>query len=77
MNKEIKKQMRMLKKEKEFLEKVIHWRVNDLNFFSKLNAKDEVIKITNYLDITWRQYAELCERIKALKKDNRGWKLVR
>ena len=77
MNKEIRKQMRILKKEKAFLEKVIHWRVNDLNFFYHLNAKDEVIKIINYLDITWGQYAELCEKIKALKKDNSIWKLVR
>lgn len=77
MNKEIRKQMRILKKEKKFLENVIHWRVNDLNFFNHINAKDEVIKTINYLDITWQQYAELCEKIKALQKDDRTWKLVR
>lgn len=77
MNKETKKQIRILKQEKKFLEKVIHWRLNDLNFFNHISAKDEVIKTITYLDITWRQYAEVCEKIKSLKKDNSIWKLVR
>jgi hypothetical protein len=75
--KEIRKEMRLLKKEKKFLEKVIHWRINDLNFFNHISEKDEVIKTINYLDITWVQYAEITERIKTLKDNLKNWKLVR
>jgi hypothetical protein len=77
MNKQIRKELRQLKKEKSFLENKLRWAVNDLNFFHELEQKDDEQKTINYLDISWVQYAEITERIKALKYDLRNWKLVR
>lgn len=77
MNKQIRKELRQLKTQKSFLENKLRWGVNDLNFYEYLNAQDEKQKTINYLDTTWVEYAELIERIKALKNDLRYWKLVR
>jgi hypothetical protein len=77
MNKKIRKELRELKKQKSFLENKLRWAVNDLNFYEHLNAQDEKQKTINYLDISWVQYDEITERIKALKHDLRNWKLVR
>jgi hypothetical protein len=77
MNKQIRKELRQLKKQKSFLENKLRWAVNDLNFFHEFEQKDDEQKTINYLDITWNEYAELTERIKALQHDIRHWKLVR
>ena len=84
MNKQVRKELRKLKEKKAFLENNIHWKVNDLNFYSCLyeehklfSYKYETQSIINYLDMTWNEYAELTERIKALQHDIRHWKLVR
>lgn len=77
MNKEIRKELRQLKKEKSFLENKLRLAVNDLNFFHEFEQKDDEQKMINYLDISWVQYDEITERIKALKHDLRNWKLVR
>lgn len=76
MNKEIRKELRQLKKEKTFLENKLRWGVNDLNFFHEFEQKDDEQKTINYLDITWVQYADITERIKALKNDLRFWKVM-
>lgn len=75
--KQIRKELRQLKKEKTFLENKLRCGVNDLNFFHEFEQKDDEQKTINYLDITWVQYDEITERIKALKHDLRNWKLVR
>jgi hypothetical protein len=77
MNKQIRKELRQLKKEKSFLENKLRWAVNDLNFFHEFGQKDDEQKTIKYLDISWVQYDEITERIKALKYDLRNWKLVR
>jgi hypothetical protein len=77
MNKQIRKELRELKKQKSFLENKLRWAVNDLNFFHEFGEKDDEQKTINYLDISWVQYDEITERIKALKHDLRNWKLVR
>ena len=75
--KQIRKELRQLKKEKTFLENKLRWAVNDLNFFHEFEQKDDEQKTINYLDISWVQYAEITEKIKALKHDLQNWKLVR
>ena len=77
MNKEIRKELRQLKKEKSFLENKLSWSVKELDFYNWLEEKDEKQKTINYLDITWVQYSDIVERIKALKHDLKHWKLVR
>lgn len=75
--KQIKKELRQLKTQKSFLENKLRWSVNDLNFYDYLNANEEKQNTIQYLDMTWLEYAELIERIKALKHDLQHWKLVR
>ena len=75
--KQIRKELRQLKKEKTFLENKLRWAVNDLNFFHEFEQKDDEQKTINYLDISWVKYAEITEKIKALKHDLQNWKLVR
>jgi hypothetical protein len=75
--KQIRKELRQLKKEKSFLENKLRWAVNDLNFYNHIEANDEKKKTIKYLDVSWVQYDEIIERIKALKHDLRNWKLVR
>jgi hypothetical protein len=84
MNKQIRKELRQLKSRKVFLEKNIHWRINELNFFGLLyeehkleSYKQETQKLINYLDMTWNEYDELTERIKQLQDNLKNWKLVR
>ena len=77
MNKQIRKELRQLKTQKSFLENKLHSGVNDLNFYDYINENGEKQKTINYLDMTWLEYAELTERIKALEHDLRYWKLVR
>ena len=77
MNKQIRKELRQLKDRKVFLENKLRWSVNDLNFYNHIEANDDKQKTINYLDMTWVEYAELTERIKALKNDLQNWKLVR
>ena len=77
MNKEIRKELRQLKKEKSFLENKLSWSVKELDFYNWLEEKDEKQKTINYLDITWVQYSDIVERIKALTHDLKHWKLVR
>ena len=75
--KQIRKELLQLKKEKSFLENKLRWGVNDLNFYNNIEANEEKQKTINYLDITWVQYSDIVERIKALKHDLQNWKLVR
>jgi len=75
--KQIRKELRQLKKEKSFLENKLHWGVNDLSFYDLFNFEIEKQKTIEYLDISWVQYDEIAERIKALQSDLRIWKLVR
>ena len=42
-----------------------------------MNANDEKQKTINYLDMTWCEYADIIERIKALQNDLQHWKIVR
>lgn len=82
--KQVRKELRELKVKKSFLESMLRWRVNDLDFYNHFYQKtkeslykNEMEKTINYLDMTWNEYAELTEKIKALKHDLRHWKLVR
>ena len=82
--KQVRKELRDLKVKKNFLESMLRWRVNDLGFYNHFYQKTkenmyktEMEKTINYLDMTWCEYAELTERIKALKHDLQTWKLVR
>ena len=77
MNKQIRKELRQLKTQKSFLENKLHWSVNDLGFYNHINANDEKQKTIDYLDMTWSEYADIIERIKALKHDLQHWKIVR
>ena len=77
MNKQIRKELRQLKTQKSFLENKLRWSVNDLNFYNHIEANDEKQNTINYLDMTWSEYADIIERIKALKHDLQHWKLVR
>ena len=77
MNKQIRKELRQLKTQKSFLENKLRWSVNDLSFYNHLNANDEKQKTIQYLDMTWSEYADIIERIKALNHDLRFWKIVR
>jgi hypothetical protein len=72
MKKEMKKTIRGLKKEKTFLENVLHWKVNDLNFYDRFNYLDERQKTINYLDMTWEQYDSIVRKLKELKRDLKG-----
>jgi hypothetical protein len=63
-----------LKKEKTFLENVLYWKLNDLNFYNQFNYIDEKQKTINYLDTTWIQYDELVRVLKELKRDLKGTK---
>jgi hypothetical protein len=72
MKKEMKKTIRGLKKEKTFLENVLHWKVNDLNFYDHFNYLDERQKTINYLDMTWEQYDSIVRKLKELKRDLKG-----
>jgi hypothetical protein len=74
MKKEMKKTIRGLKKEKTFLENVLHWKVNDLNFYDHFNYLDERQKTINYLDMTWEQYDSIVRKLKELKRDLKGTK---
>lgn len=76
MNKQVRKELRELKTKKSFLENKLRWGVNDLNFYEHANAQDEKQKTINYLDITWIEYDDIIERIKALKSDLRFWKVM-
>ena len=73
----IKEMIAQFKNEKTFLETKIKWGINDLQFYNHFNYIDERQKTINYLDITWNQYDELNTKIKELKRDLNGWKLVR
>jgi len=72
MKKEMKKTIRGLKKEKTFLENVLHWKVNDLKFYDHFNYLDERQKTINYLDMTWEQYDSIVRKLKELKRDLKG-----
>jgi hypothetical protein len=72
MKKEMKKRIKGLKKEKTFLENVLHWKVNDLNFYDHFNYLDERQKTINYLDMTWEQYDSIVRKLKELKRDLKG-----
>jgi hypothetical protein len=74
MKKEMKKRIKGLKKEKTFLENVLHWKVNDLNFYDHFNYIDEKQKTINYLDMTWEQYDSIVRVLKELKRDLKGTK---
>lgn len=77
MNKQIRKELRQLKTQKSFLENKLRWSVNDLNFYNHIEANEDKQKTIDYLDITWCEYADIIERIKALKHDLQHWKIVR
>ena len=66
--------IKKLKGEKTFLEKIIHEKVSDLDFYNYFNFLDESKKVIKYLDITWFQYDELNTKIKELKRDLKGSK---
>ena len=51
MNKEIRKELRQLKKEKSFLENKLRWAVNDLNFFHEFEQKDDEQKMILYIEL--------------------------
>ena len=72
--KQIKDQMKKLKYEKKFLEKVLFWRVNELRFYDHFNFLDERQKTINYLDMTWEQYDKIVRVLKELKRDLKGTK---
>jgi hypothetical protein len=74
MRKEMKKRIKGLKKEKTFLENVLYWKLNDLNFYNHFNYIDEKQKTINYLDMTWEQYDKLIRVLKELKRDLKGTK---
>ena len=74
MKNKIKEMIRQFKDEKTFLENVIHWKVNELNFYNHYEYSVEKQKTINYLDTTWEQYDELKRKIKELKRDLKGTK---
>lgn len=82
--KQVRKELKGLQVKKRFLENALRWRVNDLGFYNhfyqstKENMyKTEMEKTINYLDMTWNEYSELTEKIKALKYELQNWKIVR
>ena len=72
--KQIKDQMKQLKNDKKFLEKVLSMRVNDLRFYDHFKYLDERQKTINYLDMTWEQYDRVVRVLKELKRDLKGTK---
>jgi hypothetical protein len=70
--KQIKDQMEKLKYEKKFLEKCIHEKISDLDFYNYFNYTKEVENVIGYLDMTWEQYDKVVRVIKELKRDLKG-----
>jgi endoglucanase Acf2 len=70
--KEIKKQLAKLQYEKTFLEKCIHEKISDLDFYNHFGYQKEVENVIGYLDMTWKQYDEVVGVIKELKRDLKG-----
>jgi len=69
---QIKEQLAKLQYEKKFLEKCIHEKVRDLDFYNYFNYTKEVENVMGYLDMTWEQYDKVIGVIKELKRDLKG-----
>jgi hypothetical protein len=72
--KEIKNQIEKLQYEKTFLEKCIHEKVSDLDFYNHFGYTKEVENVIGYLDMTWEQYDKVVRVLKELKRDLKGTK---
>jgi hypothetical protein len=70
--KQIKDQMEKLQQEKTFLEKCIHEKVRDLDFYNYFGYKKEIENVINYLNMTWEQYDGVVRVLKELKRDLKG-----
>lgn len=74
MKNKIRKMIVALKKEKRFLEKMIKYKMNELDFYDYYTYVYERKRTIRYLDMTWEQYDEIKQKIKSLRADYKGSK---